>query len=69
VSCGRRSALRAADEHKIDKIAFPAISCGVYGFPLTIAAEVMPPPLTLKMLILTSNEDGVESLIWLPKRS
>ncbi|MEO6967020.1 MAG: O-acetyl-ADP-ribose deacetylase [Rhodanobacteraceae bacterium] len=35
-----RNALALAREHAIDSIAFPAISCGVYGYPRTAAATV-----------------------------
>jgi O-acetyl-ADP-ribose deacetylase (regulator of RNase III) len=35
-----RNALKLADEHEIDSIAFPAISTGVFGYPLQKAAEV-----------------------------
>lgn len=34
------SALDLAKEHKFKKIAFPAISCGVYGFPIKKAVEI-----------------------------
>lgn len=34
------SCLRIAREQGIQRIAFPAISCGVYGFPLEEAAEI-----------------------------
>jgi len=38
-SCYRSSLLLAA-EHGIRTIAFPAISCGVYGYPLEQAVEI-----------------------------
>ncbi len=38
-SCYRQS-LRLAAQHDIKTIAFPAISCGVYGYPITDAAQV-----------------------------
>jgi O-acetyl-ADP-ribose deacetylase len=36
-----RSSLRLADEHHLASIAFPAISTGVYGYPLREAAHVI----------------------------
>jgi O-acetyl-ADP-ribose deacetylase len=38
-SCYRNS-LELAVRHKLTKIAFPAISCGAYGFPLELAIPV-----------------------------
>jgi len=35
-----RNALKVADEHKIDSITFPAISTGIFGYPVEEAAEV-----------------------------
>ncbi len=35
-----RNALRLALEHGVTTIAFPAISCGVYGYPLEAATEI-----------------------------
>ena len=35
-----RSALALAREHGVRSIAFPAISCGVYGYPLDQAARI-----------------------------
>jgi len=38
-SCYRRS-LALALLHRLTTIAFPAISCGVYGYPIDAAAEI-----------------------------
>lgn len=35
-----RSCLELADQHQIRSIAFPAISCGAYGYPLEPAARI-----------------------------
>jgi O-acetyl-ADP-ribose deacetylase len=35
-----RSSLQLARENGIESMAFPAISCGVYGYPLDEAAEI-----------------------------
>jgi O-acetyl-ADP-ribose deacetylase (regulator of RNase III) len=35
-----RNSLRVAVEHGLKTIAFPAISTGIYGFPLSEAAKV-----------------------------
>ena len=35
-----RTALRLADDHDIESIAFPAISTGIFGYPAAEAAEV-----------------------------
>lgn len=35
-----RNALHLAEKHNIESIAFPAISTGVFGYPMELAAEV-----------------------------
>jgi len=34
-----RSSLELANKHKLSTVAFPAISCGVYDYPLPLAAK------------------------------
>ena len=41
LSACHRNTLALAREHAIDSIAFPAISCGVYGYPRDAAAGVV----------------------------
>ena len=38
-SCYRES-LKLAVQHQVETIAFPAISCGAYGYPVDLAARV-----------------------------
>ena len=35
-----KNCLQLAKQHKLKSIAFPAISCGVYGYPVNQAAEI-----------------------------
>jgi len=35
-----QSAIRLAEEHELESLAFPAISTGIYGYPLQAAADV-----------------------------
>jgi len=39
LSCYRNS-LELAVQHRVSSIAFPAISCGVYGYPITDASRI-----------------------------
>ena len=38
-SCYRNSIL-LAEQHELESIAFPAISCGIYGYPVDQAAQI-----------------------------
>ena len=35
------NSLKLADEHNLKSIAFPAVSAGIFGFPITRCAEIM----------------------------
>jgi O-acetyl-ADP-ribose deacetylase (regulator of RNase III) len=35
------NSLRLADEHNLKSITFPAISAGIFGFPITACAQIM----------------------------
>jgi len=62
-----RNAIKIAEENKIDSIAFPAISTGVFGYPFEAAADVVvsviqemcPQTKHLRLLrfVLFSNSD------------
>ena len=62
------AALRLAQERGLSSIAFPAISCGVYRFPLARAArvavrairETLPACPALRRVILVAFDDSVE---------
>jgi len=57
-SCYRRS-MEVADELGAATIAFPAISCGAYGYPMERAAEI-----ALDQLVAPRSADG-PSEVWL----
>jgi O-acetyl-ADP-ribose deacetylase len=62
-----RNSVRLALEHQLQSIAFPAISCGVYGYPLQHAARVAVDSLreacmgTALRVILCSVGDAVSA--------
>lgn len=57
-SCYKRS-LDVAGEHNIKSIAFPAISCGVYHFPITLACEI-----AMHEVIKNTRDGGIEKVIF-----
>jgi O-acetyl-ADP-ribose deacetylase len=67
------TALRLAEQHGLSAIAFPAISCGVYGFPLDRAArvalrairETLPACPGIARVILVAFDDHVERVLGL----
>lgn len=40
LSSAYESCLRLAEEHKVKTLAFPSISTGAYGYPITLAAPI-----------------------------
>jgi O-acetyl-ADP-ribose deacetylase (regulator of RNase III) len=65
------SALDLAEQHGIRSIAFPAISCGVYGFPIERAAEIavatltreIPRHPTVESILLVAFDHSIEAAI------
>lgn len=55
-----RNSMALANENHIKSIAFPAISCGVYGYPLEQAAEIAL--LTIKSEL--KKETSVEEVVF-----
>jgi O-acetyl-ADP-ribose deacetylase (regulator of RNase III) len=60
-SCHRR-AIALAAEHGCTRVAFPAISCGVYGYPLDLAA---PLAIATTTAALAEHPSVVEARFWL----
>lgn len=61
-----RNSLRLASEHKLRTIAFPAISCGVYGYPIEAAAQIA---LRTTSAILSEPSDFTRIVFVLSSRS
>ena len=53
-SCYRES-MKLARQHDVETIAFPAISCGAYGFPLAEAAEIAVSSLADELAVDTTT--------------
>ena len=49
-----RNCLKIAEESRFKSIAFPAISCGVYGYPIS---EAVPVAVDTSLAFLASCED------------
>ena len=56
-----RSSLRVADENRLRSIAFPAISTGVFGYPMDRCAEFM---LSTTMEYLQSTDTFLERVVF-----
>ncbi|CAG9462857.1 unnamed protein product [Pedinophyceae sp. YPF-701] len=57
-----RRSLQAANAHKLSVVAFPAISCGVYGYPLDEAADVSVATIKATIEELARSELHVEEV-------
>jgi O-acetyl-ADP-ribose deacetylase (regulator of RNase III) len=69
-SCYQNS-MKLARDHRAESIAFPAISCGIYGFPLDeaariavreIRAAVLDAPTLSSVLLVAFGEDVYTAL-------
>jgi len=54
-----RECLSIANQHHIKSIAFPAISCGVYGYPIAQACDI-----AVKEVISASQTGSVQHIIF-----
>jgi O-acetyl-ADP-ribose deacetylase (regulator of RNase III) len=62
-----RNSLKLAVSHGLSSVAFPAISCGVYRFPVDVACEiairevcaVLEPSSVLRRVVFACVDDGV----------
>ncbi len=68
-SCYRES-LKIANQYHLESIAFPAISCGVYGYPIEQACEIAISEVTafsqknsVKHIIFACFNDEIESAL------
>ncbi len=55
------NSLKLADEHGLKSIAFPAISTGIFGFPMDRCAEIM---LSTTIEYLKSGATGLERVVF-----
>ena len=58
-----RNSLQLAVENEIKKVAFPAISCGAYGFPIKEAAQIAVKA-TREFLAVSNNPQNVIFVVW-----
>lgn len=61
-----RNSLRLASSHKLRTIAFPAISCGIYGYPFEDAAQIA---LKTTIALLTEHTDFTKIVFVLSSQS
>jgi O-acetyl-ADP-ribose deacetylase len=58
-----RNSLQLAVENEIKTLAFPAISCGVYGYPIKEAAQIAFTA-TREFLAVSDNPQKVIFVVW-----
>ena len=58
-----RNSLQLAVENKIKTLAFPAISCGAYGYPIKEAAQIAFKA-TREFLAVSDNPQKVIFVVW-----
>jgi O-acetyl-ADP-ribose deacetylase len=58
-----RNSLQVAAENRIKTIAFPAISCGAYGYPIEEAAQIALET-TRELLALSNEIQKVIFVVW-----
>ena len=58
-----RNSLQLAVENKIETIAFPAISCGAYGYPIEEAAHIAFKT-TREFLVVSDEIQKVNFVVW-----
>ncbi len=54
-----RNTVRLLREHRLHSVAFPAISCGIYGYPAESAAEVAATTLCAEL----AGDDSIEVIL------
>lgn len=65
-----KECIKIADVHKVSSMAFPAISCGIYGFPIEKACDIAVSEVlktikgtTIEHVIFSCFNDKVESAL------
>ena len=58
-----RNSLQLAVENEIKTVAFPAISCGAYGYPIKEAAQIASKA-TREFLAVSDNPQKVIFVVW-----